>query len=84
MWTVQACGTQDKTYLRNKGAQLLALTFLVDFPERWPSYFSDLLQMLSLGANAVDVYQRVLMAIDSEVVDREIAHTTQVLWTFIY
>ena len=49
-----------------------------DYPSRWPSFFDDLLQSLSFGTVAVDIYLRVLMSIDSEVVDREIVHTVQV------
>ena len=45
---------------------------------RWPSFFSDLMSSLNLGPPAVDLYLRVLQAIDSEVVDREIVHTVQV------
>ena len=42
------------------------------------SYFTDLLGILSLGQRAVHFYLIILQAIDSEVVDREIAHTPQV------
>lgn len=48
-----------------------------DYPKRWPNFFTDLLQTLSLGPQAVDLYIRVLLAIDSEVVDREIVHSKE-------
>ncbi len=70
---------QDKSYLRNKAAQVFALACVADYPQRWPNFFTDLLQTLSLGDRAIDVYIRVLEAIDSEVVDREITHTQQVI-----
>ena len=38
----------------------------------------DLLQTLSPNHQSVDIYLRVLLAIDSDVVDREIVHTPEV------
>jgi exportin-T len=51
--------------------------FVCDYPKRWPNFFTDLLQTLSLGPHAIDLYLRVLLAIDSEVVDREILHSKE-------
>jgi hypothetical protein len=50
----------------------------VDYPHRWPSFFMDLIGILSPSAKAVDIYLRVLQSIDSEVVDRDIVHTEEV------
>ena len=49
-----------------------------DFPQGWESFFDDMLHLFTLGDQAIDMYLRVLMAIDSEVVDREIVHSTEV------
>ncbi|KAJ8301279.1 hypothetical protein KUTeg_020266 [Tegillarca granosa] len=70
---------QEKSFLKNKLTQITALTFVVDYPERWPSFFTDLLQSLSPNPNAVDIYLRVMLAIDGEVADREINHSDEVL-----
>jgi exportin-T len=65
--------------VRNKAAQLFALAFIVDYPTRWPLFYGDLLEWVGRGNEAAtDLYLRVLQAVDSEVVDRDIAHTTQV------
>lgn len=68
---------QDKVFIRNKAAQIFALVFVCDYPKRWPNFFTDLLQTLALGPRAIDLYLRVLLAIDSEVVDREILHSKE-------
>ncbi|XP_053377142.1 exportin-T-like isoform X1 [Mercenaria mercenaria] len=68
---------QDKSFLRNKVSQIISLAFVIDYPVRWVRFFSDLLQSLSIGHLAVDMYLRILLQIDSEVVDREIVHTPQ-------
>ena len=68
----------EKTFILNKVAQLMALVFIVDFPGRWPSFFTDLLSTLQHGVPCTDLYLRVMLAIDSEVVDRDIPHTEQV------
>ena len=52
---------------------------MCDYPGRWPLFFDDILQSLTFGVAAVGMYLRVLMAIDSEVVDREIVHTVEVI-----
>ncbi|XP_052823578.1 exportin-T [Octopus bimaculoides] len=67
--------TKDKSFLKNKIAQLFSLAFLNDFPHRWPTYFSDLLQASSYGHVAIEMYLRILTAIDYDVVDREIIHS---------
>ncbi|XP_013079973.2 exportin-T-like [Biomphalaria glabrata] len=69
--------TQSKTFIRNKLAQLVSLVFITDFQHRWPLFFTDILSTLSRGPLAVDMYLRILMAIDAEVVDRDIAHTQE-------
>jgi exportin-T len=53
------------------------LVFVCDYPDRWPGFFTDLLQTLALGQRAVDHYLRVLLAVDSEVVDREVMHSKE-------
>ncbi|XP_071960983.1 exportin-T-like isoform X2 [Antedon mediterranea] len=68
---------QEKNFIKNKVAQLFSLVFIYDFPAGWPTFFSTLLQVLQLGHKSVDMYLRILLAIDSEVVDREIVHTPE-------
>ncbi|XP_065576807.1 exportin-T-like [Artemia franciscana] len=68
---------EESSFLRNKAAQVFSLVFIVDFPRRWQSFLVDFLQTLKLGPKAVDFYLRVLKAIDSEVVDREIPHSKE-------
>ena len=46
---------------------------------QWITFFSDLLSCISSGnLSAVDLYLRILIAIDVEVVDRDIVHTPEV------
>ncbi|XP_069101295.1 exportin-T-like isoform X2 [Argopecten irradians] len=67
----------DRSFIRNKMGQVISLAFIVDYPHRWPSFFSDLSQALTPSPNLVDIYLRIFLAIDSEVVDRDIVHTSQ-------
>ena len=75
-------------------AQLYAMACVIDYPSRvsvnpvvndvilllqWITFFSDLLSCISSGnLSAVDLYLRILIAIDVEVVDRDIVHTAEV------
>jgi len=74
----QCCAeSDDKNFLKNKAAQVFSLIFVCDYPEKWPLFFSDLLQCLQFGALAVDMYLRILKAIDEEVVDRDVIRSPQ-------
>ncbi|CAH3184242.1 unnamed protein product, partial [Porites lobata] len=78
-WLRNQCCTEsdNKNFLKNKAAQVLSLIFVCDYPEKWPLFFSDLLQCLQYGALAVDMYLRILKAIDEEVVDRDVIRSQQ-------
>ena len=51
------------------------ITFSVYIPFQWLNLFGDMLSLLALGPYAVDIYLRVLLALDEEVVARHIPHT---------
>ena len=55
-------------FVKNKLAQVTAQTLALEYPARWPSFFSDLVNLLNVGARGVDMFTRVLEAIDEEVV----------------
>ncbi|XP_028305043.1 exportin-T [Gouania willdenowi] len=67
----------EKTFVRNKAAQVFALTFVMEYLTLWPKFFFDLLTLVGLNPHGVDIYLRTLMAIDAEVVDRNILHTQE-------
>ena len=71
-------GLSEKSFILNKVAQLFTYVCMIDYPRRWSLFFDNLVESVSLGPSAVDLYLRVLLAIDGEVVDRDIAHTDQV------
>ena len=60
-------GGGAKTYIRNKAAQVFALVFVTDYPDRWPTFLLDLMALTSMGPPAVDVFLRTLLQIDQEV-----------------
>uniref|UniRef100_A0A2R9CHS2 Exportin-T n=1 Tax=Pan paniscus TaxID=9597 RepID=A0A2R9CHS2_PANPA len=53
----------EKTFIPNKAAQVLALLFVAEYLTKWPK--------------GVDLYLRILMAINSELVDRDVVHTSE-------
>uniref|UniRef100_A0A8C7KA88 Exportin-T n=1 Tax=Oncorhynchus kisutch TaxID=8019 RepID=A0A8C7KA88_ONCKI len=67
----------EKPFIRNKAAQVFALTFVMEYLTHWPKFFFDLLSLVGLNPHGVDVYLRTLMAIDAEVVDRDILHSPE-------
>lgn len=68
----------EKPFIRNKAAQVFALTFVTEYPALWPKFFFDVLSLVGLNPHGVDVYLRTLMAIDAEVVDRDVLHSHEV------
>ncbi|KAI3366737.1 hypothetical protein L3Q82_009219, partial [Scortum barcoo] len=74
----QLMNTQpEKPFIRNKAAQVFALTFIMEYLTLWPKFFFDILSLVGLNPHGVDIYLRTLMAIDAEVVDRDILHTPE-------
>ncbi|KAM4678621.1 exportin-T [Discoglossus pictus] len=67
----------EKTFIRNKAAQVFALVFVTEYLTAWPKYFFDILSVVDRNPRGVDLYLRILMAIDAEVVDRDIIHTPE-------
>lgn len=68
----------ERAFIRNKAAQVFALTFVMEYLTLWPKFFFDILSLVGLNPHGVDIYLRTLMAIDAEVVDRDILHTPEV------
>ncbi|KAL2102884.1 hypothetical protein ACEWY4_002052 [Coilia grayii] len=68
---------QEKPFIRNKAAQVFALTFVREYLTHWPKFFFDILTLIGLNPHGVDIYLRTLMAIDAEVVDRDIMHSPE-------
>jgi exportin-T len=67
----------EKNFLTKKAAQLFAIVSLIDFPTRWPTFFNDLMVTSLWSIGNADFYLKVLLAIDSEIVDREIPRTVE-------
>lgn len=68
----ESCEDQP-AFLTNKMAHIFSLVFAADFPERWPSFFNDLFFNTNINDRKVAFfYLKVLLAIDVEVVNRDI------------
>ncbi|XP_026091682.1 exportin-T-like isoform X1 [Carassius auratus] len=67
----------EKPFIRNKVAQVLSLMFVTEYLTLWPKFFFDILNLVGLNPNGVDIYLRMLMAIDADVVDRDILHSPE-------
>lgn len=62
----------DYKAIKNKYAQIIVLLFKVEFPDTWPSFFTDMLASLSRGPAMIDIFLRILKTIDEEVVSPEV------------
>uniref|UniRef100_A0A803TJA3 Exportin-T n=1 Tax=Anolis carolinensis TaxID=28377 RepID=A0A803TJA3_ANOCA len=67
----------EKTFIRNKAAQVFALLFVTEYLTKWPKFFFDVLSVVGLNPRGVDLYLRILMAVDAELVDRDVVHTLE-------
>ena len=64
-------------FIRNKIAQVLVAIASCEFPEIWPSFFHDLLQTLQQGKEAVDLFCRVLISINEDLVSLEVPRSAE-------
>ena len=49
----------------------------MEFPEQWPTFFTELVAMLGGGEGPVDMFCRVLVAIDEDVVSLDIPRSPE-------
>eukprot|EP01117_Protostelium_nocturnum_P002827 TRINITY_DN13746_c0_g1_i1.p1 TRINITY_DN13746_c0_g1~~TRINITY_DN13746_c0_g1_i1.p1 ORF type:complete len:965 (-),score=282.39 TRINITY_DN13746_c0_g1_i1:38-2932(-) len=63
--------------IKNKFAQIVALLFKVEYPQSWPTFFSDITSSLSLSTSSVDMFLRVMNNIDDEIINQEMLRNTE-------
>lgn len=56
-------------YLKTKLAVVVTLLIKRDYPDRWPTAFAELMALLPKGASMVEMYFRILVAINEEIVE---------------
>jgi hypothetical protein len=44
----------------------------VEFPSDWPAFFYDVIAMLGHGLNAADMFVRILVALDEDIISLDI------------
>ncbi|KAJ0406793.1 hypothetical protein ATCC90586_000846 [Pythium insidiosum] len=60
---------REAPYLKTKLAVVITLLIKRDYPDRWPTAFTELMALLPLGASMVEMYFRILVAINEEIVE---------------
>ncbi|KAG8099387.1 hypothetical protein GUJ93_ZPchr0013g34943 [Zizania palustris] len=58
-------------FLRNKLAQLIALLIRFEYPHAYPSYFLDLVPSSPLQPGPTDMFARVLISLDDDLLSQE-------------
>ncbi|EFJ23763.1 hypothetical protein SELMODRAFT_174640 [Selaginella moellendorffii] len=58
-------------FIRNKLAQVVVLLLCIEYPSQWPGAFVELISFLSKGPMVVDMFCRILIALDEEVISLE-------------
>ena len=56
---------------------MLGWAVQMEFPEQWPTFFTELVAMLGGGDGPVDMFCRVLVAIDEDVVSLDILRSPE-------
>eukprot|EP00040_Diaphanoeca_grandis_P019176 m.101032 g.101032 ORF g.101032 m.101032 type:complete len:964 (+) comp27298_c0_seq1:272-3163(+) len=76
-WLSQCTETNvDRPHIRNKMAQLVALAFIHEFPNNWPTFFGDITAFIATaGPTFLDIFFRILTTIHELIVDREISRS---------
>jgi len=61
--------------MKNKIALLVTLVFAREYPTTWPTFMDDMLALMDLGETYVDMFLRVAVTLDEEIVGRTIQRT---------
>mmetsp|Transcript_3613 Transcript_3613/g.10404 ORF Transcript_3613/g.10404 Transcript_3613/m.10404 type:complete len:682 (-) Transcript_3613:1758-3803(-) len=69
--------TSLASFLKNKLAQILVYIVQVEYPEQWPSFFQDLLALIHNGPHVVEMFCRILTAIDDDVISLDIPRSQE-------
>ncbi|KAK0398189.1 hypothetical protein QR680_002465 [Steinernema hermaphroditum] len=77
-WMERVAASTQPAFLSNKMAHLFSLVFAADFPGRWPRFMQEIF-LDQFEAFKVQFFLRTLLAIDAEVVDREISRSQNTL-----
>jgi len=60
------------SFLRNKVAQTIVAIAAQEYPDEWPTFFQDLLGTLGQGVEAVDLFCRILVAVDEDIISLDV------------
>ncbi|PSC72015.1 exportin-T isoform X1 [Micractinium conductrix] len=64
-------------FLKNKVAQAIVALAGREYPDEWPSFFQDLLGTLGAGPPAVDLFCRILAAVDQDIISLELPRSAE-------
>ncbi|OAY36407.1 exportin-T isoform X2 [Manihot esculenta] len=70
---------EGPTFIKNKLAQVLVTLIYFEYPAIWSSVFVDFLHRLSKGAVVIDMFCRVLNALDDELISLDYPRTPEEL-----
>ncbi|XP_030969328.1 exportin-T [Quercus lobata] len=70
---------EGPAFIKNKLAQVLVTLIYFEYPLIWPSVFVDFMPHLSKGAVVIDMFCRVLNALDEEVISLDYPRTSEEL-----
>ncbi|KAL4444906.1 hypothetical protein ABPG77_003956 [Micractinium sp. CCAP 211/92] len=75
--TQAAGGPPLPGFLKNKVAQAIVALAGHEYPDEWPSFFQDLLGTLSSGQPAVDLFCRILVAVDQDIISLDVPRSAE-------
>ncbi|XP_041002287.1 exportin-T-like [Juglans microcarpa x Juglans regia] len=68
---------ESPAYIKNKFAQVLVTLIYFEYPLIWPSVFFDFLSHLSKGAVVIDMFSRILNALDDELISLDYTRSSE-------
>ncbi|GFR43596.1 hypothetical protein Agub_g4693, partial [Astrephomene gubernaculifera] len=74
-WVQRDCNTPAAPlppFLRNKVAQTLVAVLQYEYPTNWPTFFHDLISAAAQGEGVVDMFCRILLSVDEDIVSLDI------------
>lgn len=80
-WIPEVClKIKLPSHIKNKFAEVITIVFRIEYSEnRWDDFFAKLISIASSGEEAIDMFLRILITIDEQVVSRYFERTKEEL-----
>jgi exportin-T len=64
-------------FLRNKLAQVIVAVAAIEYPDEWPTFFTDVLGSMTENPGSIDCFSRILISIHEDIISLEVPRSAE-------